>query len=55
MENIPSEAGWEEVKEYLEEHLDQQDIPSAAQFQVRPPKSTAEAKKVEQELIKRNK
>ena len=48
-------AGARRLKERLKEHLDQKDIPGATQFQVRPTKSAAEAKKVEQELIKRNK
>ena len=48
-------AGARRLRERLKEHIDQKDIPGAAQFQVRPTKSTAEAKKVEQELIKRNK
>lgn len=48
-------AGAGRLTERLKEHLNQEDIPGAAQFQVRPTRSTAEAKKVEQELIKRNK
>ena len=48
-------AGAGRLRERLKEHLNQVDIPGAAQFQVRPTRSTAEAKKVEQELIKRNK
>lgn len=43
------------LRERLKEHLNQKDIPGATQFQVRPTGSTAEARKVEQELIKRNK
>ncbi len=43
------------LRERLKEHLNQEDIPGATQFQVRPIRSSAEAKKVEQELIKRNK
>ena len=48
-------AGARRLRERLKEHLDQEDIPGAASFQVRLTKSTAEARKVEQELIKRNK
>ena len=48
-------AGAGRLRERLKEHLNHEDIPGAAQFQVRPTSSTAEAKKVEQELIKRNK
>ena len=48
-------AGARRLRERLKEHLDQKDIPGTALFQVRLTKSTAEARKVEQELIKRNK
>lgn len=48
-------AGARRLRERLKEHLDQEDIPGAASFQVRPTKSATEARKVEQELIKRNK
>ena len=48
-------AGARRLRGRLKEHLDQEDIPGAAQFQVRPTRSTAEAKKVEEKLIKRNK
>ena len=48
-------AGARRLRERLKEHLDQKDIPGAAQFQVRPTKSTAEARTVEQTLIRRNK
>jgi len=48
-------AGAGRLRERLKEHLSQEDIPGAGQFQVRLTRSTAEAKKVEQELIKRNK
>ena len=48
-------AGAGRLQERLKEHLAQKDIPGAAQFQVRPTGNTTEARKVEQELIKRNK
>ena len=48
-------AGAGRLRERLKEHIDQKDIPGATQFQVRPTNGTAEAKKVEQELIKRHK
>ena len=38
----------------LREHLLAGDIPGTTHFQIRPTSSTAEARKVEQQLIKRN-
>ena len=47
-------AGAGRLRERLKEHLDQKDIPAAAKLQVRPTARTTEAKRLEQELIKRN-
>lgn len=42
------------LQDRLKEHLRSGDIPGATQFQIRPTRSTVEARKVEGELIKRN-
>ena len=47
-------AGAGRLQDRLREHLLAGDIPGATRFQIRPTSSTAEARKVEQQLIKRN-
>ena len=48
-------AGAGRLKSRLQEHLNNQDIRGARNFQVRPLSSTSEARRVEQALIKRHK
>lgn len=42
------------LQERLKEHLRAGDVPGATQFQIRPTRSTAEARTVEGQLIRRN-
>ena len=46
-------AGAGRLRERLMEHLRDQDIPGATHFQIRPTSSTKEARRVENDLIKR--
>ena len=48
-------AGAGRLRVRLKEHVNQKDIPGATKFQIRPTRSTPEARRVEQRLIKRNK